>query len=140
MRGGAIPLLAWACILGVLFAGNWLWTGDPTQVGEFGFAVALVTLCGGSLALANRSAIRRGPPPPPPPGQTEEISELSYGALGAAVALAAVVFGLAFGHFLIYFGAALFALSVGRIAIELRAARAARERAPGRSAEGGEQR
>jgi hypothetical protein len=139
MRGGAIPLLAWACILGVLFAGNWVWTGDPTQVGEFGFAVALVIICGVSLAIASRSAIRRGPPPPPPPGQTQEIPELSYGALGAAVALAAVVFGLAFGHFLIYFGAGLFALSIGRIAIELRSARAMdrryrqRARAPGRT-------
>jgi hypothetical protein len=137
MRGGAIPLLAWGCILGVLFAGNWVWTGDPTQVGEFGFAVALVIACGVSLTVANRSAIRRGPPPPPPPGRTEEIPELSYGALGAAIALAAVVFGLAFGHFLIYFGAGLFALSIGRIAIELRSAHAMdrrhrqRMRAPG---------
>jgi hypothetical protein len=124
MRGGAIPVLAWACILGVLFAGNWVWTGDPTQVGEFGFAVGVVFLCGISLAVANRSAVRRGPPPQPPPDQTEEIPELSYGALGAAIAIGAVVFGLAFGHFLIYFGAGLFVLSIGRVAIELRSARA----------------
>jgi hypothetical protein len=128
MRGGAIPLLAWACILGVLFAGNWVWTGDPTQIGEFGFAVALVLLCALLLTVANRSAARRGPPPPPPPGRTEQIPELSYGALGAAIALGAVMFGLAFGHFLIYFGAGLFALSIGRIAIELRSAHATNRR------------
>jgi hypothetical protein len=128
MRGGAIPVLAWGCILGVLFAGNWVWTGDPTQVGEFGFAVGLVLLCGVSLSLVNRSAVRRGPPPQPPPERTEQIPELSYGAFGAALALAAIVFGLAFGHFLIYFGAGLFALSIGRVVAELRAARATTRR------------
>jgi len=142
MRGGAIPVLAWACILGVLFAGNWVWTGDRTQVAAFGFAVALVVLCGVSLALANRSALRRGAPPPPPPGQTQEMPELSYGALGAAIGLAAIVFGLAFGHFLIYFGAGLFVLSIGRVAIELRSARASdrRRRRPAERPADGERR
>ena len=33
MRGGAIPLLAWATLLVILMAINWIWTGDPIQVG-----------------------------------------------------------------------------------------------------------
>ena len=42
MRGGALPLLAWATLLIVLMVLNWIWTGDAIQVGTFAFAVAVV--------------------------------------------------------------------------------------------------
>ncbi len=126
MRGGALPVLAWACIIGLLFAGLWIWTGDPVEVGAYGFAVLLIALCGLALTLADREAIRRGPPPAPAPDggdRPQKIPDLSLGAVGAALGLACAVFGLAFGHFMVYFGCGLLALSLGRLALELRAER-----------------
>ena len=48
MRGGAIPLLAWGAGLAVLMAINAIWTGDGTQIAEFGFAVLVVLASGAS--------------------------------------------------------------------------------------------
>lgn len=122
MRGGALPVLAWAAILAALFAGSWVWTGEAIEYGQLGFAVLLIALCAALLTLANRHAIRRGPPPAAPSGP-EQIPDVSFGAVGAALGLGAIALGLAFGHFLIYFGAGLLLLSLARVALELRAAR-----------------
>ena len=43
----------------------------------------------------------------------------------AALALASIVFGFTFGSFLIYFGAGLLVIAVGRIAVERRCAASA---------------
>lgn len=133
MRGGAIPLLAWSALLAILLAGNWAWTGDALQVGEFGFAVLVIALAAGLATLASRGgALRRGPPEPPAPDEPEVVPDLSFGATLAALAVAAVVFGLAFGHFLVYFGAGLLVLALGRLAVEHRAQKRTRERFPAR--------
>lgn len=123
MRGGALPVLAWGCILTLLYAANWIWSGKPIEAIVTGFALLLVFVAAALLAAANRQAIRRGAPPDEP-ARAEGIPDFSFGALGAAIAVAFVALGLAFGHFLIYFGAGLFVLSLARLAIELRAARA----------------
>jgi hypothetical protein len=128
MRGGAIPLLAWAVVLAVLMAGNWVWTGDKLQIAQFGFAVLVIVLIGLLLVWRSREALRRGPPGPSPLGRVEAIPDLSLGAALAAIALASIAFGLDFGRFLIYFGAGLLAVALGRIVAELRAARESRER------------
>jgi membrane protein implicated in regulation of membrane protease activity len=133
MRGGAIPLLAWSALLALLLAGNWVWTGDAIQVAEFGFAVLAIALAGLTAILASRrrdhEAIRPGPPEPPAPDEVEVVPDLSVGAALAALAVAAILFGLAFGHFLVYFGAGLLALALGRLAVERRAQARTRERA-----------
>jgi hypothetical protein len=128
MRGGALPLLVWAALLTLLLAGNWVWTGDAIEVGEFGLAVLIVILWAFALAGANRSALHRGAPPPPREGHFESIPEISLAAALAPFAIASVLFGLAFGHFLIYFGGALFVLALARLAVELRASRRTRRR------------
>jgi hypothetical protein len=128
MRGGAIPILAWAILLAVLMAGNWIWTGDAIQIGEFGFAVLAIVLTGLLLISRCREAIRRGPPEPSPRARVEAIPDLSIGAAMAAIALASIGFGLDFGRFLIYFGFGLLALSLGRLGVELRATRESGER------------
>jgi hypothetical protein len=128
MRGGALPVLAWALLLGLLFTGNWIWTGDAIEVGEFGLALLIILMSALALTAANRSALRRGAPPPPPEGHFESVPEVSLAAALAPFAIASVLFGLAFGHFLIYFGAALFVLALGRLGVELRASRRTRER------------
>jgi hypothetical protein len=128
MRGGALPLLAWACLLALLLAGNWVWTGDAIQIGEFGFAVLLVLVAAAVLAVSHRSAIRRGPPEPPPRARVEAAPDLSFAAVLAAIAVASILFGLTWAYFLVYFGGGLLLLSLGRLAQELQAARASRER------------
>lgn len=128
MRGGALPLLAWACLLAVLMAGNWVWTGDAIQVGAFGLAVLVIVLAAVLLAAAHRGAIRRGPPEPLPPDRVEAAPDLSFAAVLAAIAVASVLFGLTWAYFLVYFGGGLLLLALGRLALELQAARASRER------------
>jgi hypothetical protein len=126
MRGGAIPLLAWGAILAILGAINWIWTGDAIQVGTFAFAVLAVwTGAAVAVGLAGRTALRRGGPEPDPRPRT--VPEASLGAVLAALAVASILFGFVFGTFPIYFGAALLALSIGRLVVERRAERRTRE-------------
>jgi len=126
MRGGAIPLLVWAALLALLMAGNWVWTGDTIQVGTFAFAVLLVIGFALALVVRDRGAVRPGPPPRQ--ARLEALPGVSLAPVGIALALAAILFGLAFGHFAIYFGGGLLAASLGRLALELRAAGRARRR------------
>jgi hypothetical protein len=133
VRGGAIPLLAWVCLLAVLMAGNWVWTGDAIQIGAFGFAVLVIVGAAALLVATHRGAIRRGPPEPPSPARVETAPDLSFAAVLAAVAVASILFGLTWAYFLVYFGGGLLILSLGRLALELQAARASRERHANRS-------
>jgi hypothetical protein len=128
MRGGAIPPLAWGGLLLVLGTINWIWTGDAIQVGTFAFAILAVWTVGSLLILVGRGeTIKRGAPPP-----ASGVASIPSGSLGSvlvAISLAAIVFGLAFGRFLIYFGAGLMVASLGRVLLELRAERLSRNRA-----------
>ncbi len=126
MRGGALAPFAWALLLVLLGAINWIWTGDAIQVGTFGFAaLAILTLAAG-LVRAAPEARRRGAPEPR--AETEPIPQMSLAALIAGLAVASIVLGLAFGHFAIYFGAGLLALALGRLALERRAQHRWRDR------------
>jgi hypothetical protein len=130
MRGGAIPVLAWGLLLVVLGVINWIWTGDAIQVGTFGFAVLAVWTAGTIFILVSRGeAVRRGPPPPAP--GVASVPAGSLGSVLAALAFAAILFGLAFGRFLIYFGAGLLIASLGRVTVEIRAERRSRNRVSG---------
>jgi hypothetical protein len=125
MRGGALPLLAWSLLLGVLLTINWIWTNDTIQVGLFAFAVLSILTWALTLAAASRGrAIRRGAPEPR--DEPEAVTEASLGAVLFAIAIASIVFGLAFGRFLIYFGGGLLIFAVGLVIREQRAARRAR--------------
>jgi multisubunit Na+/H+ antiporter MnhC subunit len=126
VRGGALPLLAFAALLALLMAVNWVWAGDAIQVGTFAFAVLLVLSSALLVTLRGRGALRPGPPPPS--RRREALPSLSVAPVGIALALAAILFGLAFGHFSIYFGCGLMAASLGRLAVELRATRETRRR------------
>lgn len=129
MRGGAIAIFAWAAILALLGAINWIWSGRAIQVATFGFAVLAVLALGGALALASPEALRRGQPERS--RGPEAVPSASLGAVLLALGFGSLVFGLAFGHFLIYFGIAVMLLAAGRLIAELRAQRRARERAGG---------
>jgi hypothetical protein len=117
MRAGAIPLLAWGALLAVLMVINWIWTGDAIQVGTFAFAVAAVWGIASVLTVRRRDALRPGPPPPP--AEPQAVPTASLGAVLVGVSVASIVFGLAFGRFLIYFGAALLIVSAALVAREL---------------------
>jgi hypothetical protein len=127
VRGGAIPLLAWGTLLVVLLIINWIWTGDAIQVGSFAFAALVIYGAGLLLWLASREALRRGPPPPR--GEPEALPESSLGAVLIGFSVGCILFGLAWGRFLIYFGAGLLLLSLGRLVLELRSERESKERA-----------
>jgi hypothetical protein len=121
MRGGALPLVAWGALIVVLLVLNWIWTGDAIQVGTFAYAALAVFFAGALLWLANREALRRGPPEPP--RDPEAVPDASVGAVLVGLSVATIVFGLTFGRFLIYFGAGMLVLSLGRVALELRSER-----------------
>lgn len=127
MRGGAIPLLAWAFILSVLYALNVVWTGKGLDAAMAGFAVAAtVATAVGFIALRPREALRKGEPAP-----TEEpraVVSASYGSVLLAVGVGSLVFGFAFGHFLVYFGSGLIVVSAGILAREKYAQRQALRR------------
>jgi hypothetical protein len=117
VRGGAIPLLAWALLLTVLFALNVIWTGKGLDAAMAGFAVAATIATAFALiAQRPREALRRGPPPPS--AEPAAIPTASYGSVLLAVGVAATLFGFSFAHFVVYFGAGLILVSLGIIARE----------------------
>lgn len=127
MRGGAIPILTWGSLLAVLGVINWIWTDDAIQVATFACAVFVALSVVVTLALrTRREALRPGPPRPP--SEPEAVPLASLGSVLVAVSLAAIMFGLAFGVFLVYFGAGLLVASLGRVSVELRSERRSRER------------
>jgi len=130
MKGGAIPLLVWGLLLTVLFAGNAIWDHRLVNAATAAFA-ALVIFAAAALVVlrSGRAALRRGPPDPSP--EPEAVPQASAGAAIAALGVASIVFGFTFGNFLVYFGAALLAAALGRVALELRSERRARDRAAG---------
>ena len=127
MRGGAIPLLAWGTLLLLLFIGNWIW--DKSVVNQLAAAAAALIIYATAAALiwrAGRRAVRRGPPEADPTPET--VPQNSSGAAIAALAFASIVFGFTFSSFLVYFGAALMVIALGRIAVERQAQRRTLER------------
>lgn len=125
MRGGVIPLLAWAMLIVLLLALNWVWTDDLIQVAAFAFTALSVIGWGVVLIVARpREALRRGPPEPS--AEPESVPTASYGSVLLAVGAATVVFGLVFGHFLIDFGFGVLAAGILLVAREQYAERRAR--------------
>jgi hypothetical protein len=125
VRGGAIPLLAWGTLLVVLLVGNWIWTGDAVQVGSFALAAGVVYALAVLLVVSSRQALKTGPPPPD--DELEVVPEASLAAVLVGVSIACIGFGLVWAGFLIYFGAGVLALALGRLVLELRAELAARD-------------
>ncbi|MFZ0383224.1 MAG: hypothetical protein WAL38_35725 [Solirubrobacteraceae bacterium] len=127
MRGGAIPILAWGTILLVLALGNWVWD-DRTVNGLAATAAVVIIYCFGlAVSAARRETIRRGPPEPRT--EPESVPQASLAAVGIGVSVGCALFGLAWAKFLLDFGIALFVISLGRLALELRAERASRRAA-----------
>lgn len=127
MRGGAIPLICWATLLAVLLAINWIWTGDAIQVGTFAYAALSIYTGALLLWLFSRAAIRPGPPAPP--DDPEAVPDASLATVSVALSIACILFGLAWASFLIFFGAGVLVLSLGRLAVELHAERSMLRRA-----------
>ncbi len=124
MRGGAIPLLAWGTLLLVLFIVNWVWDAKAVNAAEAALAALIVYAGALGLWLARRESIRRGPPPP----QTsiEGSPSMSVGAVLAGLAVGAILFGLVWAQFIVYFGFGLLLAALGRLVIEVRSERASR--------------
>ena len=128
MRGGAIPLLAWGTLLLVLFIGNAIWDAKLVNALTAAFSALVIYAAAALIAVRSGSrALRRGPPEPDP--AVHAVPQASTGAVLIAFSIASLVFGFTFGSFLIYFGAGLLVLSVGRTLGELRAERASEQEA-----------
>ncbi len=126
MRGGAIPIFAWGTILLVLAVGNWVWNGKTVGSGAASAAVLIIYGFGVVVWLLRREAIRRGPPEAR--DELEQVPQMSVAALMLGLSAGCALFGLAWAKFLLYFGIAMFALSLGRLVVEFRAERATRTR------------
>ncbi len=126
MRGGAIPILCWGTLLLVLCIGNWVWDDKAVNGAVATAAVVIVYGIGVALWLARRESIRRGPPEP----VTEPVAvpEASVAAVVIGLSVGCALFGLVWSKFLLYFGAGMLVLSLGRLAIELRSERMSRRR------------
>ena len=127
MKGGALPLLTWGLLIGILWAINWIWTGDTLQVGTYGFAVGLILGWGALYILGSRATAHRGPPEPST--DLEAAPHASLGAVLVGCAVVAAGFGLVFGSFLVIMGAGLFLAALGLVWRELRGQRRARRAA-----------
>jgi hypothetical protein len=110
-------VLAWGTLLAVLYAGNWIWDGRGVNPIQAFFAALIIYLVGVALIIARREAIRRGPPAPA--SKPDAIPELSVAAVVAGLSVACILFGVVWSTFLVYFGAAVLLLALGRIAVEL---------------------
>jgi uncharacterized membrane protein YfcA len=126
MRGGALPILAWGLILAISGATNAVWTGDSIQIGTFAAAVVATLLTAAVLIARSHQAAHRGEPTAP--SRPEPVTHTSFGTVIAAVGVGTVLFGLVFGHFIVYFGAGLIAVGLGRLAVELHHQRRAEQR------------
>ncbi|MBV9196896.1 MAG: hypothetical protein JO168_22390 [Solirubrobacterales bacterium] len=126
MRGGAIAILAWATVLLVLFIGNWIWDAKPVNAATAAFAAVVTYATGVALWLARREALRPGPPAPR--SEPESVPQSSLAAVLIGLSVGTILFGLAWANFLVYFGAGILVLSLGRLVLELRSERATRRR------------
>jgi hypothetical protein len=127
MRGGALPLITWGLILTVLYALNVVWTGQGLNAAICGFAVAATIGTAVALILLRpNEALKRGEPQPE--SKSEASPSASFGAVLLAVGVGSLVYGFAFGHFLVYFGAGLIVVSLGILAREQLAQRRALRR------------
>jgi hypothetical protein len=122
MRGGAIPIIAWGVLLSVLTIGNAIWDGRWLPASQFALAAVIIfSFAVGIVIMSGRHAVQKGAPVRRP--DPEAAPDASAGAVAAALSLALALFGFVFGSALIYLGAGLLALSLGRLAVELRAQR-----------------
>jgi Na+/H+-translocating membrane pyrophosphatase len=127
MRGGAIPLLAWGTLLLVLAIGNWIWNAKTVNGLAATFAVVAIYLSALLLFLrGGRRAVQRGEPDPDE--RPTAIPQASSGAALFGLAVASILFGFTFGSFLVYFGAGLLVIAIGRLALERRDERRSLER------------
>jgi hypothetical protein len=131
VRGGAIPVLAWGTLLLALYLGNWIWDGTHLNPAVTAFAVLLIYVIGVILILERGAAIRRRPPPSEPGPQAEPDASLA--AVVAGLAVACILFGVAWSTFLVFFGAAMLLLALGRLGVELRVQRITVARARARA-------
>lgn len=129
MRGGAIPILAWGTILLVLAIGNWVWNDRTVSGLAATGAVVIIYTFGVAIWMARREAIRRGPPEANT--APESIPQASLAAALLGISAGCALFGLAWAKFLLDFGIALFILSAGLLAREVRAERASRRQVLG---------
>jgi ABC-type xylose transport system permease subunit len=89
------------------------------ELGELGFAAVIVLTYVAALGVRRRS--RREAV------EVDTVPEASVAAVLAAIALAAIMFGLVWARFLVDFGVGLLVVALARLVLEVRAEREARQ-------------
>lgn len=123
MRGGAIPLLVWSLlnlillIIAAIFEWGTGWHNVGLHLTLTGFTVVVLWAGGALLLTRTRRSISKGPPEYTP--RPEPLPRVSFGASGFGLGIGLAAFGVVFGKFLIFLGAAVFLLSLGRLSREL---------------------
>jgi hypothetical protein len=113
MKNGIAPLLIWSLLLGLMAVVNAIWAGITIQTAMFALAVLVVVIVAAGLLA---TPLRPGP---------ETIPHYSLATAFTAIGVAVLLFGFTFGHFLVYFGAAIIVAGLGRLSLEMRAQRRA---------------
>ncbi len=122
MRGGAIPIFAWGLLNLILFIANTVWNGKLMDSLASGFAALAIFLLGVAVMIGTgRVALRKGPPEPT--RRVEPVAGASLGAVVAGLSVACLLYGFVFGSFLVFFGAGMLVLSLGRVIFEVRSER-----------------
>lgn len=117
MRGGAIFIIVWGILLALLAGTNWFWAHDGIQIATWAYAVfSIFGFAVGLILLRPREAWRRGPPEPRE--KPEALASASYGAVLLAWGVAALLYGFAFGKFMVFFGIGLTIVAMGLVARE----------------------
>jgi chromate transport protein ChrA len=119
MRGGAIPLIVWGILLLILFAIGVVWEsqGRVIHAALTGFALVSIIVIVAALVAMDRRSLRRGPPELR--REPEALPRISLAAAGIGVSIGVILYGLEFGHFLVFLGAGLLVLCAGRLGQEL---------------------
>jgi hypothetical protein len=117
MRGGSLVMVVWALLNLILLIGDWIWQGTQIGVAMTGYTVLLID----GLALiwwaSNRESLRRGPPDHDPTPQPVPRASLGSALIGFSIVV--ILYGVVFGKFLVFMGAGLLVVSLGRVAREL---------------------
>lgn len=108
--------VVWGSLLALLLGNCWFWSHDGIDTANFAYAVTTTVVWAVVLTVRRRESLRPGPPRVEE--RPEALPTASLGAVMLAWGVATAVFGLAFGHFLIYFGIGLAVVAVGALARE----------------------
>jgi hypothetical protein len=121
----AVPLLAYAGLVGVLAVVLWVWDSDPLPPALLGAAAVATAVTAGAWGVHGRRIARAGA------ADVRAVPDLSAATALLGFALPTMLVGLKLGLYLVYIGGGVTALCLGGLMREALAVRRARRRVHG---------